>query len=182
MAIATYTFQNGEVLPKFPEDPTPTAWGIKHRKKIVSSESRSQRRTTRTVGGGRISLSLDFPPLSQDDSFSILEFLRYVEGGNVVFALRMPLMLNTSSYSDTTLHRGEYYNIAHASNANQLVQLVDTTPTVVAPNVRAGTTPTLSQHNVYQPHLKCSLSGPSQTIRYGNDGFVKISIDVVERW
>ena len=120
--------------------------------------------------------------MKQDDTFSILEFLRHVEGGNVIFAIRIPLMLSTSSYTDATLHRGEYYNINHVSNDNQLVQLVDTSPTVVAPDVRAGTSPVLSTHNVREPHLKCSLSGPVQTVNYANDGYVRLSIDVTERW
>jgi len=183
MAIATYTFQNGATYPKFPEDPAPVSWDIKHRQRTVVSEARSLKRTTRKIGGPRIEATFTFPPMKQDNAFGILEFLRYVEGGNDIFAFRMPLMLPTASYSDSTLHVGEYYNINHVSNDNQLVMLLDDgTPDVVHPSVRAGTTPSLQPHSTRQPHLKCSLAGPAQIVRYASDGFVRIEIDVVERW
>ena len=183
MAIATYTFQNGDNYPLFPTDPPPTSWDIKHTQRTVVSDSRSQKRSTRAVGGPRIEATFNFPPMRQDNTFGILEFLRYVEGGHQIFAFRMPLMLPTSSYSDGTLHVGEYYNINHVTNDNQLVMLLDDDTTdTVHPPVRAGTTPLLSLHTAYEPHLKCSLKGPAQVVKYASDGYVRVSIDVVERW
>lgn len=183
--LDTYTFQNGNSYPLYPLTPEPSSFDIKHVNTTLRSTARSGRVLTRQVGGERIEISLVYPPLHKSAYTDLLAFLRYVGGTDDEMAFRMPILRDdTPGYSDTSLRIGEYYNINHITNENQLVQyLGDNAGTpVVRPLVRAGTTPLLQTWNVYQPYLRCSLGSDVQVVEYGSDGFVRIEVDLVERW
>lgn len=125
MAIQTYTFENGDELPLLPLRYEPIEWELKHPKRIVKSESRSQRIETRAVGGGRIEGSFTFAPMKYEEARGLITFLRYVEGGHQTFAMRIPFMNESKSRTGfTTQWEGEYYNLSRTSAPNQLVQVV----------------------------------------------------------
>lgn len=180
MAISNYTFQNGDSYPLLPTAYTPMHWELKHAKRIVKSESRSQRVETRVVGGGRIEGTFAFQPMTYADAKDLLAFLRHVEGGHQIFCIRIPTMDPDGSYDSSVTRVGEYYNLNRASANNQLVQYIDTG--IVSPSVRDGGSVSLSARNVRAPTLKCSMQGPSQMIRYPGDSIIRVEIDVVERW
>lgn len=185
MAVTdTYTFQNGDVYPLYPLNPAPSSYEIKHKNTTLVSDTRSGRLVTRQVGGERIEVSLKYPPMQTADYAELLAFLRYVGGRNDIMAFRMPRLRNDTAYTDSTLAVGEYYNVNHITNDNQLVQyLGDNAGTpIVRPEVRAGTTPALSVWSSYQPYLKCSLGTDIQVVEYAEDGFVRLEVDLVERW
>ena len=185
MAVTdTYTFQNGSTYPLYPPTPAPQALDIQHRNTTVVSDARCGRIVSRKVGGERIEVTVVYPPLHKTEYTDLLAFLRYVGGRNDIMAFRMPPLRGDTSYSDTGFSIGEYYNINHASNDNQLVQYVGLNgPTpLVRPLVRAGTTPLLQPWSVRQPYLKCSLNSDVQVVKYAEDGFIRIEVDLVERW
>jgi hypothetical protein len=183
MPIALHTWQNGDVAPIMPYDPAPSSFEIRHRRTVLVSDARSGRRVTRRVGGERIEVSLKFPPMQRGDYEPLLTFLRYVGDRNTIMAVRFPILTDgPSGYGETGLHLGEYYNINHASNNNQLVQLVSTGPTVVRPEDRQGNAPVLQPWSVRQPHLKCSLDSDVVIVDYGADDIIRLEVDLVERW
>ena len=125
MAIQTYTFQNGDELPLLPLQYQPISWELKHPKRIVKSESRSQRIETRSVGGGRIEGTFQFAPMKYEDARELITFLRYVEGGHQTFALRIPFMDEDKSREALNVRwEGEYFNLDRSSGNNQLVQVI----------------------------------------------------------
>lgn len=182
--LDTYTFQNGDEHALYPLTPEPLSYEIKHRNTTLVSDTRSGRLVTRKVGGERIEVSLKYPPMPTADYADLLAFLRYLGGRSDICAFRMPLLRSDSAYTDTALAVGEYYNVNHITNDNQLVQYLgdDAGTPVVRPLVRAGTTPALSAWNTYQPYLKCSLANDVQVVTYADDGFVRLDVDLVERW
>lgn len=185
MAVTdTYTFQNGLNLPRYPLTPEPASIRIRHKNVTLASDPRSTRLQTRKVGGERIEVTVVYPPMATGDYAELLAFLRYVGGRHDHMAFRMPKLRDDTAYSDSTVKVGEYYNINHVTNANQLVQYLGTdgpTP-VVRPLVRAGTTPLLSAWNLRDPYLRCSLKNDVQEVTYADDGFVRLEVDLVERW
>lgn len=182
MAVTdTYTFQNGESLPRYPYSPTPISFDINHRTKTLVTDARSGRRVTRKIGGERIEMTLKYPPMDEALLGDLLVFLRYVGGRNEPFALRMPILTEgPSGYSDASIHAGEYYNLSSASLTNQLVQYSGSAG-IFRPPAREGLS-TLRAWSANQPHLRCSLNNDVQVAQYGADGFVRLEVDVVERW
>lgn len=183
--MATYTFQNGDgPYPLLPTTIEPESFQIRHARTVLVSDSRSMRRQTRAVGGTRIEANLKFPPLQKSAYESFVSFFRLIDGRHTIFAIRWPLLRDDSNYTDSTLKIGEYYNRADATNNNQLMQylgLSGTTP-IVDPPARDTGTLSLSAPNSYLPTLKCSLATDSPMIEYSDDGFIRYSMDVVERW
>lgn len=183
MAITNYTFQNGDVYPLLPTNYSFASFNLSHRHKIIKSEARSQRIETRQVGGARIEGQFNFEPMLWSDAQDLVAFLRHVEGGGTIFAIRIPPMDPDGSYSASTTIVGEYYNLSRtAGNGdNQLVQYLDSGPKL-SPGVRDGGSTTRSSQISFPPTLKCSMKGPVQQVKYADDRFLRISIDVVERW
>lgn len=183
MSWSNYTFQNGDSYPLLPTSYSFATWSLDHRHKIIKSESRSQRIETRAVGGARIEGRFGFEPMTYSDASELIAFLRYVEGGATIFALRIPPMSPTGSYTSNTSVEGEYYNLSRTAGTgdNQLVQFLSTGP-VLSPVVRDGGSAIRASQLSYPPTLKCSLKGPTQQVKYPDDQIIRLSIDVVERW
>ena len=132
------------------------------------------------MGGGRIEVDVKFKPMLNDTAKDLFTFLRYVEGGGVIFALRIPTMDPEGAYDTNLTRTGEYYNLNRTNADNQLVQYL--APNVVSPTVRDGGSKTLLSRAAYPPTLKCSLKGQSQVIKYADDRTIRIDISVMERW
>lgn len=183
--MATFTFQNGDgPYQLFPTSIEPESFEIRHPRRTLAADSRSMRRQTRSIGGVRIEATFKFPPLPKADYDDFAAFFRLIDGRHTIFAMRWPLLRDDSNYTDSVLKIGEYYNRNDATNNNQLMQylgLSGTTP-VVDPPARDSGTLSLSAPNSYLPTLKCSLNTDTPTIEYGSDGFIRYSMDVIERW
>ena len=98
--------------------------------------------------------------------------------------MRWPLLRDDTNYSDSSLSVGEYYNRNDATNNNQLMQYLglDGATPIVDPPARDAGTLSLSAWSSYLPTLKCSLNTDGPVIEYGDDGFIRYSMDVIERW
>lgn len=183
--MATYTFQNGDgPYQLFPTTIAPASFEIRHARTTLVSDSRSQRRQSRSVGGVRIEATFTFPPLRKSEYADFAAFFRLLDGRHTIFAMRWPLLRDDTNYSDSSLSVGEYYNRNDATNNNQLMQylgLSGSTP-VVDPPARDTGTLSLSAWSSYLPTLKCSLNTDGPVIEYGDDGFIRYSMDVIERW
>lgn len=179
---SNYTFQNGDVYPILPTSHVPIEWELRHRHRVLRSEARNQRYETRQVGGARIEGSFKFSPMLFDECKDLLAFLREVEGGGTIFALRIPTM-SGGAYTASLTEVGEYYNLSRTAGQgdNALVQYLGSGP-LLSPEVRDGGATTLAARTTWPPTLKCSLKGPVQTITYPGDSIIRVEIDVVERW
>ena len=183
--MTTYTFQNGDgPYQLFPTTIEPESIEIRHPRRTLVSDSRSMRRQSRSIGGVRIEATFKFPPMHKSQYGEFASFFRLIDGRNTIFAMRWPLLRADSNYTDTAFKLGEYYNRNSSTLNNQLLQylgLNSSTPIVDPPARDAGAV-TLSQSGTYTPTLKCSLNTDTPTIEYGGDGFIRYSLDVIERW
>jgi hypothetical protein len=183
--MATHTFQNGDgPYQLFPTTIDPESIEIRHPRRTLVADSRSMRRQSRSIGGVRIEATFKFPPMHKSEYADLASFFRLIDGRNTIFAMRWPLLRDDSSYTDTALKIGEYYNRDSSSLNNQLMQYVGlsgSTP-IVDPPARDTGTVALRVPNSSTPTLKCSLNTDTPTIEYGGDGFIRYSLDVVERW
>ena len=71
--MATYTFQNGDgPYQLFPTSIEPESFEIRHPRRTLVADSRSMRRQSRSIGGGRLEASFKFPPMhkSEYDDFT----------------------------------------------------------------------------------------------------------------
>jgi hypothetical protein len=176
--MATFTFQNGDgPYPLFPPTITPTSFELRHRRTTLVSDARSMKRQSRSEGTFR------FPPLPTADYADMIAFFRQLDGRSTTFALRIP-SLRSDNASDSTLRIGEYYNRASTTLANQLVQYVGLSGAAVVcdPPARDSGTVALRTHAEQLPTLRCSLATDAPTVEYSDDGFVRVSLDVIERW
>ena len=184
--MATFTFQNSDgPYPLFPTTITPTSFEIRHRRTTLVADGRSMRRQSRSVGGVRIEGTFRFPPLPTQEYADVMAFFRQLDGRSTIFAIRMP-SLRSDNAADSTLRIGEYYNRSSTSSsvANQLVQYVGLSGTTIVsdPPSRDAGTVSLRTHAQQLPTLRCSLATDAPSVEYSDDGFVRISLDVVERW
>lgn len=178
--MATYTFQNGDgPYPLFPTSIRPESFKINHKRTTLIADPRSMRRQTRSVGGVRIEVSIKYPLLSRSDYADFISFYRLLDGRSSIFAFRMPLLRDDSSYTDTDFKVGEYYNASDGNN--ELVQYLGVgAGVIVDPPFRSGSA--LSPHSVYRPTLKASLNTDGPSVEYGGDNFIRYSMNLVERW
>lgn len=182
--MATFTFQNSDgPYPLFPTTITPTSFELRHRRTTLVSDGRSMRRQSRSVGGVRIEGTFRYPPLPTADYEDMIAFFRQLDGRSTTFALRIPSLRSDNS-ADSTLRIGEYYNRASTTLANQLVQYVGLSGATIVcdPPARAAGTVTLRTHAQQLPTLRCSLATDNPSVEYSDDGFVRVSLDVIERW
>jgi len=183
--MATFTFQNGDgPYQLFPTSIEPESFDIRHPRRTLVADARSMRRQSRSVGGVRIEATFRFPPMHKDSYADFAAFFRLIDGRHTIFAMRWPLLRSDSAYNDTSLRIGEYYNRNDASNNNQLLQYLGLSGSdpVVDPPARDTGTLSLSAPNSYLPTLKCSMNTDAPVIEYGSDGFIRYSMDVIERW
>lgn len=183
--MATYTFQNGDgPYQLFPTSIEPESIEIRHPRRTLSADARSMRRQTRSVGGVRIEATFKFPPMHKDEYSTLAAFFRLIDGRHTIFAMRWPLLRDDSSYSDSALRIGEYYNRNSSTLNNQLMQYVGLSggTAITDPPARDTGSVGLSTPNAYLPTLKCSLNTDTPTIEYGSDGFIRYSMDIIERW
>lgn len=177
--MATYTFQNGQTYPLFPTSIKPESFKISHKRNTLIADPRSMRRQTRSVGGVRIEASIKYPLLPRSDLAELIGFYRVLDGRSSIFAFRMPLIREDSTYNDTGFKVGEYYNAS--SGNNELVQYVGAgAGIIVDPPFRSGSG--LSPHSAFRPTLKCSLDTDGPSVEYGGDNFIRFSMNLVERW
>lgn len=182
--MATFTFQNSDgPYPLFPTTITPTSFELRHRRTTLVSDGRSMRRQSRSVGGVRIEGTFRYPPLPTADYEDMIAFFRQLDGRSTTFALRIP-SLRSDNAADGSLRIGEYYNRASTTLANQLVQYVGLSGATIVcdPPARATGTVTLRTHAQQLPTLRCSLATDNPSVEYSDDGFVRVSLDVIERW
>jgi len=182
--MATFTFQNSDgPYPLFPTTITPTSFELRHRRTTLVSDGRSMRRQSRSVGGVRIEGTFRYPPLPTADYEDMIAFFRQLDGRSTTFALRIPSLRSDNS-ADGSLRIGEYYNRASTTLANQLVQYVGLSGATIVcdPPARDTGTVTLRTHAQQLPTLRCSLATDNPSVEYSDDGFVRVSLDVIERW
>ena len=182
--MATFTFQNSDgPYPLFPTTITPTSFELRHRRTTLVSDSRSMRRQSRSVGGVRIEGTFRYPPLPTADYEDMIAFFRQLDGRSTTFALRIP-SLRSDNAADGSLRIGEYYNRASTTLANQLVQYVGLSGSTIVsdPPARDTGTVALRTHAQQLPTLRCSLATDNPSVEYSDDGFVRVSLDVIERW
>ena len=182
--MATFTFQNSDgPYPLFPTTITPTSFELRHRRTTLVSDGRSMRRQSRSVGGVRIEGTFRYPPLPTADYEDMIAFFRQLDGRSTTFALRIP-SLRSDNAADGSLRIGEYYNRASTTLDNQLVQYVGLSGATIVcdPPARATGTVTLRTHAQQLPTLRCSLATDNPSVEYSDDGFVRVSLDVIERW
>jgi hypothetical protein len=184
--MATFTFQNSDgPYPLFPTTITPTSFEIRHRRTTLVSDGRSMRRQSRSVGGVRIEGTFRFPPLPTTDYATMIAFFRQLDGRSTTFAFRIP-SLRTDNAADSNLRVGEYYNRSSTDSAvaNQLVQYVGLSGSTIVsdPPARDTGTVALRTHAQQLPTLRCSLATDNPSVEYSDDGFVRVSLDVIERW
>lgn len=184
--MATFTFQNSDgPYPLFPTTITPTSFELRHRRTTLVADARSMKRQSRSVGGVRIEGTFRFPPLPTTDYAAMIAFFRQLDGRSTTFAIRMP-SLRSDNAADSNFRVGEYYNRSStdAAVANQLVQYVGLAGSVVVsdPPARYPGTVVLRTHAQQLPTLRCSLATDAPTVEYSDDGFTRVSLDVIERW
>ena len=182
--MATFTFQNSDgPYPLFPTTITPTSFELRHRRTTLVSDGRSMRRQSRSVGGVRIEGTFRYPPLPTADYEDMIAFFRQLDGRSTTFALRIPSLRSDNS-ADGSLRIGEYYNRASTTLANQLVQYVGLSGATIVcdPPARDTGTVALRTHAQQLPTLRCSLATDNPSVEYSDDGFVRVSLDVIERW
>lgn len=182
--MATFTFQNSDgPYPLFPTTITPTSFELRHRRTTLVSDGRSMRRQSRSVGGVRIEGTFRYPPLPTTDYEDMIAFFRQLDGRSTTFALRIPSLRSDNS-ADGSLRIGEYYNRASTTLANQLVQYVGLSGATIVcdPPARDTGTVALRTHAQQLPTLRCSLATDNPSVEYSDDGFVRVSLDVIERW
>ena len=184
--MATFTFQNSDgPYPLFPTTITPTSFELRHRRTTLVSDGRSMRRQSRSVGGVRIEGTFRYPPLPTADYEDMIAFFRQLDGRSTTFALRIP-SLRSDNAADGSLRIGEYYNRTSTSSAvaNQLVQYVGLSGSTIVsdPPARDTGTVALRTHAQQLPTLRCSLATDNPSVEYSDDGFVRVSLDVIERW
>ena len=182
--MATFTFQNSDgPYPLFPTTIIPTSFELRHRRTTLVADSRSMRRQSRSVGGVRIEGTFRYPPLPTAAYAEMIAFFRQLDGRSTLFALRIP-SLRSDNAADGSLRIGEYYNRASTTLDNQLVQYVGLSGATIVcdPPARATGTVTLRTHAQQLPTLRCSLATDNPSVEYSDDGFVRVSLDVIERW
>lgn len=184
--MATFTFQNSDgPYPLFPTTIIPTSFELRHRRTTLVADSRSMRRQSRSVGGVRIEGTFRFPPLPTVAYAEMIAFFRQLDGRSTIFALRIP-SLRSDNVTDSSLRVGEYYNRSSTDSAiaNQLVQYVGLSGSTVVsdPPARYSGTVALRTHAQQLPTLRCSLATDAPSVEYSDDGFVRVSLDVIERW
>ena len=182
--MATFTFQNSDgPYPLFPTTITPTSFELRHRRTTLVSDGRSMRRQSRSVGGVRIEGTFRYPPLPTAAYAEMIAFFRQLDGRSTLFALRIP-SLRSDNAADGSLRIGEYYNRASTTLANQLVQYVGLSGSTIVsdPPARDTGTVALRTHAQQLPTLRCSLATDNPSVEYSDDGFVRVSLDVIERW
>lgn len=184
--MATFTFQNNDgPYPLFPTTVTPTSFELRHRRTTLVADARSMRRQSRSVGGVRIEGTFRFPPLPTADYAEVMAFFRLLDGRSTIFAIRMPFLRDDNA-ADSTLRIGEYYNRSSTSSSvsNQLVQYVGLSGSDIVsdPPAREAGTVVLRTHAQQLPTLRCSLATDAPSVEYSDDGFVRVSLDVIERW
>ena len=182
--MATFTFQNSDgPYPLFPTTIIPTSFELRHRRTTLVADSRSMRRQSRSVGGVRIEGTFRYPPLPTAAYAEMIAFFRQLDGRSTLFALRIP-SLRSDNAADGSLRIGEYYNRASTTLANQLVQYVGLSGSTIVcdPPARDTGTVALRTHAQQLPTLRCSLATDNPSVEYSDDGFVRVSLDVIERW
>ncbi len=153
--------------PLLPESPAPSSYEIRSKTNTLRSESLSGKILTRKIGGQRFEMSLVYPPMQQQEFGEIISFLNEQDGQNGIFYIRIPTLSGSEG------SKGEYVNYDNHTKLYQVASNgVDTIPdTLVAGgNVVTSTV-----------YMRVSLANNVQTVNYGNDGTVRIEIDVVER-
>ena len=184
--MATFTFQNSDgPYPLFPTSITPTSFELRHRRTTLVADGRSMRRQSRSVGGVRIEGTFRYPPLPTADYAEMIAFFRQLDGRSTIFALRIP-SLRDDNAADSNLRIGEYYNRSSTSSSvsNQLMQYVGLSGSTIVsdPPARETGTVTLRTHAQPLPTIRCSLASDAPSVEYADDGFVRVSLDVIERW
>ena len=182
--MATFTFQNSDgPYPLFPTTIIPTSFELRHRRTTLVADSRSMRRQSRSVGGVRIEGTFRYPPLPTAAYAEMIAFFRQLDGRSTLFALRIP-SLRSDNAADGSLRIGEYYNRASTTLDNQLVQYVGLSGATIVcdPPARDTGTVALRTHAQQLPTLRCSLATDNPSVEYSDDGFVRVSLDVIERW
>lgn len=153
--------------PLLPATPEPVSYQIRSKTNTLSSESLSGKILTRKVGGQRFEMTLVYPPLKKSEYGALLSFLNEQDGKNGIFYITIPV------FGSAAGNAGEYANY---SNHTKLYQIkADGTNTLPDLLVTGGTKVT---NAVY---MRVSLRNDIQEVKYEQDGFVRLEIDVVER-
>lgn len=153
--------------PLLPTSPAPVSYKISSKVNTLRSESLSGKILTRKVGGQRFEATLVFPPMNKSAFNEIHAFLMEQEGSSGIFYIQIP------TFGDTHGVAGEYINY---TNHDKMYMVksdgVDTMPDVLV----TGGTPVSNA-----TYMRCSLKNSVQVITYGQDGVVRLEVDVEER-
>lgn len=153
--------------PLLPESPAPVSYEIRSKTNTLRSESLSGKILTRKVGGQRFEATLVYPPMQKQQFGEIIAFLNEQDGQNGIFYVRIPTLSGSEGST------GEYVNYDNHTKLYQVASNgVDTIPDTL---VTGGNVVT---NAVY---MRASLTSDVQVVSYGNDGTVRIEIDIVER-
>lgn len=153
--------------PLLPTSPAPVSYKITSKVNTLKSESLSGHIKTRKVGGQRFEATLVFPPMNRGAFNEIHAFLMEQEGSNGIFYIEIPTFGTTHGVA------GEYVNFSnHTKTYMVKTGGVDTLPNVL---VTGGTTVS------GVTYMRVSLRNSVQMIEYGQDGTVRLEIDVEER-
>jgi len=153
--------------PLLPTSPAPVSYKITSKVNTLKSESLSGHIRTRKVGGQRFEATLVFPPMNRGAFNEIHAFLMEQEGSNGIFYIEIPTFGTTHGVA------GEYVNFSnHTKTYMVKTGGVDTLPDVL---VTGGSTVS------GVTYMRVSLRNSVQMIEYGQDGTVRLEIDVEER-
>ena len=153
--------------PLLPISPAPISYNIRSKVNNLRSESLSGKVLTRKIGGQRFEATLTFPPMNRGAFNEIHAFLMEREGSNGIFYIEIP------TFGDTHGATGEYINYNNHTKTYMVKSGgVDTYPDQL---VSGGT----AVSNV--TYMRVSLRNNVQVIEYGQDGTVRLEIDVEER-
>ena len=152
--------------PLLPISPAPISYNIRSKANILRSESLSGKVLTRSIGGQRFEATLVFPPMNRGAFNEIHAFLME-RTPNDIFYIQIP------AFGDTHGVAGEYINY---SNHSKMYMVSSDGVNTYPDQLVAGGTAVSNE-----TYMRVSLRNNVQVIEYGQDGTVRLEIDVEER-